>query len=286
MTDPRRPETLVDLDRYPLHDLEGAAGQRLIAQVKSDLADDGAASLPAFLRPEGLALMVAEAEALAPFAYRGPTEVSPYFFNYDLAENEPPDHPTRRMGKRNLSQVAYDLIPPESALYRLYHWELLPVFLSRVLGYDALYRYADPYQSLNISVMGEGGCQQWHFDRGAFVTTLLLQSAEEGGDFEYVPRLRSDENENFAAVARILDGDESRVRRIKMDAGTLNLFQGHYSMHRVSEVKGKRLRLQTILSYNPEPGVTGSLKSSLMHYGPRVAIREGLGLEALRDQFA
>ena len=37
-------------------------------------------------------------------------------------------------------------------------------------------RNLDPYQSLNISVMDEGGCQQWHFDGGNMVTTLLLQA--------------------------------------------------------------------------------------------------------------
>lgn len=276
MTDPRDPVNLVDLDRYPLDRLDSAECQAVIAKIQADLDCDGAASLPGFLRPEAITLVAYEAEALSPLAYQGPTEVSPYFFNYDLASSDSADHPTKRRNKRNLAQVAYDLIPQESALYRLYHWDAVPAFLSRILGYDKLYRTADPYQALNISVMGEGGCQQWHFDTSRFVTTLMAQAPEGGGEFHYVPNLRSDDDEHFDEVSAVLNGDHSRVRKVVIEPGMLNLFKGHYSMHRVTEVTGPRRRLQMILAYSPQPDKMGSLKSSIMHYGPRIGIREGL----------
>ena len=46
------PETLVDLDRYPLNRSEGAAYRLLVEQVRADLAAHGMFTLPAFLRPE------------------------------------------------------------------------------------------------------------------------------------------------------------------------------------------------------------------------------------------
>ena len=266
---------LIDLERYPVHQLESADGVELVESLRADIARDGAAALPGFLHSRALSLMVEEAESLAHLAFPGPSSVSPYFFNYDLAgPHVDESHPTRREGKRNLAQVAYDLIPEQSLLRRLYHSDLITQLVARVQGKKKLFRLADRYQSLNISVMEEGGCQQWHFDRGRLVTTLLLQAAEHGGIFEYVPRLRSETDERFDDVRKVLDGDRAAVRQLDIEPGTLNLFEGHYSMHRVSTVVGKTRRLQTIFAFADTPDCHGNLKSSILHYGPRVSESE------------
>ena len=265
------PLDLIDTDRYPLHALDSERGQALVATIRDELAECGAASLSGFIRRDALEEMVQEARELAPRAFGGPTSVSPYFFNYDIGGPDVDEnHPTRREGKRQLGQVAYDLIPEQSWLARLYHSDLLTGLVARIEKKPTLTRLADRYQSLNISVMEEGGCQQWHFDRGHLVTTLLLQAAQTGGVFEYVHQLRSEDDENFAEVTRVLDGDRTRVREIDIEPGTLNLFRGHYSMHRVTEVQGARQRLQTIFAFADAPETHGNLKSSILHYGPRV----------------
>ncbi len=73
------------------------------------------------------------------------------------------------------------------------------------------------------------------------------------------------------AVRAILQGDRTGVRRVAIEAGTLMLFRGHYSLHRVTEVTGQRDRLQSILGFNARPGAKGSMESNILHYGPRVA---------------
>ena len=103
------------------------------------------------------------------------------------------------------------------------------------------------------------------------VTTLLLQQPEDGGIFEYVPAIRSDDDENFEVVQSVLDGKHEQVRQIRLRAGTLSLFRGHYSLHRVTEVKGSRRRIQAILGYSTQRNWVGSKESSILHYGPRVA---------------
>jgi len=269
----RDPLFLVNLKRYPLTHRGSDEYRRLVSSIKQKLHQHGAASLPEFILPDAIRCMATEANALAPLAYPGPSEATPYFFNYELASSHDPSHPTNRTSKRNLAQVAYDLIPPESALYRLYHWGPLPEFLADVLGYSKLYQMTDLFQSLNISIMEQHGCQQWHFDRGHFVTTLLLQQPEGGGIFEYVPDIREDDDEHFDEVQKILEGERQRVRKINIEAGMLNLFKGHYSIHHVTPVEGKTRRIQTALAYTAEPNRIGNLKSSILHYGPRVAIR-------------
>lgn len=275
-SDPRAPENLVNLEKYPLDDPDSPRAEAVLDRLREGLERDGAVSLPGFLTPEGLSLLADEGNALAPLAYPGPSEASPYFFNYDLITSDDPTHPVRRKNTRRLAQVATDLIPHESGLWRLFQWDAVPAFLAKALGYPKLYPAADRYQSLNISVMGEGGCQQWHFDSSPFVTTLLLQAPESGGDFEYVPNLREDDDEHFDEVRRIMDGETNRIRRIEIQPGMLNLFKGHYSMHRVTPVQGPRRRIQSILAYRDAPDKHGSLKSSILHYGPRVAIKEGM----------
>lgn len=256
-----------------MHRLEKEGGVELVSHVRRQLEGDGACTLLDFVDGEVVHEMAQQAESLVPLAYPGPKEATPYFFNYDLGSDQkvPNDHPLLRKTRRNLAQVAADLIPGRHLLSRLYRSPKMLDFLSRVLG-RPVFRNADPYQSLNISVMEPGGCQQWHFDGGNMVTTLLLQAPEDGGVFEYVPGIRSEENENFDAVKRVLDGGRDGIRQLAVSAGTLTLFRGHYSLHRVTEVRGRRRRLQSILGYTTKPGFKGSVKPSILHYGPRVAM--------------
>lgn len=266
---------MINLERYPLDNLSSARGQEWLDEVRSSLEHDGSCLFPEFVDPEALAQMASQARSVAHLAYSGPTEASPYFFNYRLGEGEdlPESHPLRRKGRRNLAQVAADLIPEDFLLSRLYRSELMLAFLGAVTGLP-VYRNQDPYQSLNISIMGTGGCQQWHFDSGNLVTTLLLQAPESGGIFEYVPAIRSEKNENFEAVRAVLDGNREGVLQNRLQAGTLSLFRGHYSLHRVTPVAGKRQRIQAILGYSNRPDLYGSRESSILHYGPRVAAIE------------
>lgn len=263
---------IINLERYPLNNLDSNEGIEFIGSIRESMQHDGSCTLGEFVSDATRLKMVEQADALAEFAFPGPSEVSPYFFNYRIGEQHKSDdtHPTQRKGRRNLSQVAADLIPPEHLLYQLYRSPLMTDFLGRVLRVP-VYRNQDRYQSLNISVMDSGGCQQWHFDGGNMVTTLLLQAPEEGGDFEYVPNIRTEGNENFDMVRSVLDGESNQVKSLNLKPGTLSLFRGHYSLHRVTETAGSVRRLQAILGYTTQPDFVGSLDSSILHYGPRVA---------------
>jgi hypothetical protein len=268
---------VIDLNRYPIDRLSSAEAKGWLREVRDRLADDGSCVFPQFVHDKALQTLASEASAIAHLAYPGPTEVSPYFFNYKLGQGQQyaDDHPLYRMGKRNLGQIATDLIPESHLLDQLYRHPSMRDFLAEIVS-QPVYLNADPYQSLNISVMNEGGCQQWHFDGSKMVTTLLLQEPEAGGVFEYVPGIRSEDSENFDAVQSVLDGDSDAIRQIKLQAGSLSLFQGHYSIHRVTDVIGNHQRLQAILGYSTEPGYLGKFDSSLLHYGPRIAEIEAI----------
>ena len=92
-------------------------------------------------------------------------------------------------------------------------------------------------------------CIRDSFDGADAVVTLMLQPPLGGGQFEYVPMLRSADNENLEGVRRLLQGDRSGIRSMSGTAGTLALFRGHYSPHRVTTVTGPRPRIIAVLSY-------------------------------------
>ena len=106
--------------------------------------------------------------------------------------------------------------------------------------------------------MIEGEQLQWHFDQTDFVVSLAVQTAESGGEFEVAPRIRSADDERYDEVAAVLAGDRSNVVTLPMTPGTLLIFEGRHSLHRVSPISGTTLRHVGLLAYDTKPGRMGS----------------------------
>lgn len=261
----RSAASLIDLATYPIHDLDGADGQALLERCRSRLARSGVLDLPGFLRPDAIARLAEEAARLEDKAHHYATAHNVYFDPPDDAL--PPDHPRRHMVRTDKGNVPYDLIPSGALLRTLYEWDPVLEFVAAVLGEPRLYRHQDPMAALNINVHGEGQELGWHFDRTDFAITLSLQQCEIGGSFEYVPNLRSADDENYAAVAAILAGGTEGLCRTDAAPGTLTLFRGHHSLHRVTPGTGSRKRLMAALSYVREPNVTFSAYARKLFYG-------------------
>jgi hypothetical protein len=260
---------LIDLERYPIDALDTDTGRRIVTRFADDLGSEGMCRLDGFLRPSAVDALCAEANALASGGSYALKECNAYFTprNPDL----PDDDARNIMTPRCLGMVAGDLISVESGLQSLYRWEPLRRFLSAVLGKGEVYTLADKYQALNISVMPEGPGHNWHFDDPDFVVTLMLQKPDKGGAFECVPGLRTPDDENYHGVREVLLGARDKVRVVPFQPGTLMIFRGHYSLHRVSPVEGKTPRLVAILSYSTKPNYYGSMVANRLVYGDRVA---------------
>jgi hypothetical protein len=252
----RDPTRLVDLDRYPVTHPESDAYRAVVAEARDQLRARGAAELPGFVGPAGVAELVRDAEALAPRAHPSGGQGTAYleFPDFSLPEG----HPRLHFADYRVRAVAYDIVPLHSPLRLLYEWDPLLELVGDVLERGPVFRYADPFGALNLAVMGEGDQLQWHFDQTDFVVSLAIQSAQEGGDFEVVPRIRSAENERYDEVSAVLGGARERVETLPMTPGTLLVFEGRYSLHRVSPVRGNRWRHVGLLAYDTKPGTMGS----------------------------
>lgn len=260
----RSPADLIDAERYPVADPDSPASRALVERCREALAERGACELPGFLRPEATDAMAREAAALAPRAHHHTGAATPYL---EIPTPDWPEgHPRRRFHPYSLAAVAYDQIPAASPLRALYEWDPLMDFFAAALDKPRLHRYADPLGACNVAVMGDGDELEWHFDQTEFVVSIALQDADEGGDFLYVPRIRSPHEENYEAVARLLRG-EIEPQRIPMNPGTLLLFEGEYSIHTVSRCRGATPRLVALLAYDTEPGTCASELLQKARYG-------------------
>ncbi len=250
------PAELVDLERYPLQRPESDAYRRVVDQARRELRDRGAAEIEGFVSPTGVAALVRDADELAARAHTSGGQGTAYLEFPDFSL--PPDHPRLHFADYAVRAVAYDITPLDSPLRLLYEWDPMKDLIEAVLDRGPVFRYADPFGALNLAVMGEGDQLQWHFDQTDFVVSLAIQSAERGGDFEVAPRIRSAQAEHYDDVAAVLAGDRSRVETLPMRPGTLLVFEGRYSLHRVSPIEGSRWRHVGLLAYDTQPGTMGS----------------------------
>ena len=256
---------LLDLDRYPLDKPGSSAWETLVQRCRADLGRDGMFNLESFVRPEALARAVAEVRPVLDtlsFTHKRRHNI---YFRKEIP-GLPADHPALRLTDTVNHTVCADQITGSVPLW-IYEWSQFISFLAATLGKDCLFPMRDPLARANVMAYRDGEALNWHFDRSEFTTTLLLQAPEAGGDFVYRSDLRSNDNPNYDGVARLLAGEDPEVKTLKLAAGTLNVFRGKNTAHKVSTIKGGRERIIAVFSYFDRPGVVFSKDDQIGFYG-------------------
>ncbi|MDP6344695.1 MAG: 2OG-Fe(II) oxygenase [Alphaproteobacteria bacterium] len=256
---------LLDLDRYPLHDLTSAPGRKLVARCREELAAAGMFNLTGFVRPSALEQALTEVTPLLAsdaFTHRRRHNI---YFDDDIADL-PPDHGALRRFDTTNHTVCADQMA-DGLVCRIYEWPPLVDFLAAAMGKPKLYPMADPLARANVLAYRAGEALNWHFDRSEFTTTLLLQAPEGGGGFQYRRDLRSAAEPNYDGVARLLAGADDQLRTLPLAPGTLNVFKGRDTAHRVTPVEGRGERIIAVFSYYETPNVSFSEAERLGFYG-------------------
>ena len=256
---------ILDLDRYPL-DREGSAEwQRLVDQSVAALEADGMFNLEGFLRPGVAEKAVREIQPVMAARSHVHKRMHNIYFKPDIPELAS-DHPALRKVETVSHTVCADQIPG-SVVLAIYEYEPLLRFLAAAMGKTRLHVMQDPLARTNVMAYRAGEALNWHFDRSEFTTTLLLQQSQRGGDLEYRTDLRSDDNPNYDGVARLLEGRDPEAKILRMKPGTLNVFRGKNTAHRVTTVEGERERMIAVFSYYEKPGVMFSAEERVGFYG-------------------
>ena len=261
-----RLKTIVDLDQYPIHNLNLPIIKKLIERCKEELEENSCSTISNFILPQSLEIMRSELEKQLDEVYMSKESINAYLYAKD-DPSLPNDHPKRNFMNRYNGYLNSDCFSKNSEMKYLYETEELLKFISACLGVSPIYRWADPLACHAYNVMKSEGVLPWHFDSCEFTLSLMIQKPEKGGVFEYCPNIREPDNENFKEVKKVLDGDRLRVRRLKLEPGDLQIFKGRHTLHRVTKVEGKKSRYMCIPAYVLDPLRVNTPEHSKAIYG-------------------
>jgi hypothetical protein len=260
-----RIEDFIDLDEFPIHDLTSPKRKALVDNCRRELEKHGCSHVPGFIKDSAIQSMREEANRLMKEARPADDFVNPYLTPDD--PTLPEDHPKRFFENRTSAFINSDLLEPQSLLRKIYDCDVMVHFVADCLNQGPVYRWADPLGRCPYSVMRTGDYFPWHYDGNEFTVSVLVQAAEAGGDFEYVPNLRTPDAENFDEVQKVLQGDRERVRVLQLKEGDLQLFKGRYSMHRVTPTKGETTRIIALPTYVTNPYLVNRPHHAKAFYG-------------------
>ncbi|MCL5779273.1 2OG-Fe(II) oxygenase [Limibaculum sp. FT325] len=256
---------ILDLERYPLDQPQSPGWTDLVERCRRDLDQEGMFNLEGFMRPEAIARALAQIVPVLDTAAFTHNRAHNVYFRKEIP-GLAPDHPALRMFETSNQTICADQIEG-SIPVAVYDWPHMAAFLAATMDKPALYPMDDRIACANVMRYSRGQALNWHFDRSEFTTTLLLQAPQAGGVFEYRNALRSEDDPNYEGVARMLRGEDDQVRSMLASAGTLNVFRGKNTAHRVTPVQGPVDRIIAVFSYYERPGVRFSDEERIGFYG-------------------
>ena len=175
-----RLKTIVDLEKYPIQDLNSPKIKELIKKCKNDLDQFSCSTIPNFILPKSLKIMNTELEKQVDEVYMSKESINPYLHSKDEPSLEK-NHPKRIFSNRYNGYLNSDLFDKDSEMKFLYEQEELLNFVSACVGISPIYRWADPLACHAYNVMIPSGILPWHFDSCEFTLSFMIQKSEKGG---------------------------------------------------------------------------------------------------------
>ncbi|MDH4276709.1 MAG: arpA protein [Acidimicrobiia bacterium] len=258
---------LVDTDRHPLHEPGSAAYRAAVDAARAQLRSDGCAVVKDLIRPEALSILSAEIVARKPTTHFSTQTMNPYFHT-EYNPDYPDHHPVNTFLERSSGFIPGDSWESGCATDVIFRAPELTRFLAACLEIPELHCYADPLAGLTANILDPGQQFTWHFDTNDFAVTVLVDEADEGGLFEYVPNIRNAEDEGFDHIQHVLDGGRNGVVTLDLRPGDLQIFRGRHSLHRVSRVATDSVpRHAAIFAYTEKAGVIGRVVRTRQLFG-------------------
>ena len=259
--------SLVDLDRYPI-DQSGTPGYDATVQAaRRGLRSAGCAVIKDLVRPEALRSLSREIVERKSATYYSQQTINPYFHT-DVNGEFPGHHPVNTFIERSSGFIPGDAWDKGCATDHLFRSPALARFLADCLEITELHCYADPLAGLTANILDPGQQFTWHFDTNEFAVTVLVDEADEGGLFEFVPNIRSDGDKGFDRIQQVLEGGRDGVITLDLRPGDLQIFRGRYSLHAVTRVPARsQPRHAAVFAHSEQPGVIGRVVRTRQLFG-------------------
>ena len=283
----------MNVSKYPwLLDLRStAAAKEEISRAREEFDRTGAVVFHDFITEEFLAECVRDARAQEDAAFTTNDSHNAYLKPVDL-ERFPKGSVYNHEMKTHVASIAFDELPKGSKLAELYRNPILLELVSLILR-KPLYLSEDPLGCCSVNVFRPSYHHSFHFDESEFSTTLMLQEAETEGTglFQYTHPLRdSSEELVLSDAASVIDcyakspntdvgftelkeksgesGDQPpKLHTLDFRPGTLSIFSGSRSLHRVTTVEGHQSRLVAVLTFAGQPGFCNSEAVQKLFWG-------------------
>ena len=252
--------SIVDFEKHPIND------NNYIRKCNALIKKNSLLVLENFLSIDSLEKILKETKSLENKAFYCDQK------HTILLNKQSPDldifDPINQLMTSDKGCVPHDLIGEKSDLNLLYNSNTFKDFLKYILELDQIFPYADNLSSINLNYYQKGQQLGWHFDNASFAITLMIQSAPEGGEFEYISEGR-DSNKNFIdtdIISKIISGSE-KPNKLNANDGTLILFYGRNYLHRVTPVESEIPRILITLNYNEENNVELAENARMTFFG-------------------
>ena len=265
-------QDIVNVDVYRVTDPNAPQRQALIERCRAELKNNLYCAIPDFVTVSALEAMAAEAKSLRGMAYHN-NALRNCYLHRQLDPALKTDHARNLQDRSSTRMIAYDQIAESSPLRAFYQHHAVRSLIAEIVGEGELFDNGDPYQPANYICYQDGDESSWHFDAdNSFTMTLMIQPADQGGEFQMSPHTRTDSDQNYDHVAQVLSGQrDDTVVAIGREPGALCIFKGCNSLHRVTPVHGDTLRVMGVFVYEFSPGLVGDAEVNATIYGPRVA---------------
>lgn len=274
MTREYRVDDLVDFTIYPLDCPESKQYKKALENARAQLKEDGCAIFRNLLRPTAVRIISQEIVARKSTTHFSTSSMNPYFHSTHNPDY-PDHHPVNTFIERSSGFIPGDSWDSSLAIDVLFRSEALTQFIRDALETKAVFCYADPLAGLTANILDPGQQFAWHFDTNDFAVTAMIDEADDGGLFEYVPMTRTPDDESFEKIQQVLDGDRTMVKTLDLRAGDLQIFRGRHSLHRVTRVPtSSKPRHAAIFAYTAEPGVIGRVERTRQLFGRVLAAHE------------
>ena len=258
---------VIDLDRYPIDQPGSDAYRAVVGAARSGLRADGCAVIKDLVRPGALEQLGREIWERKDTTHFSTEVINPYF-HFHHNDEWPDRHPMNTFLERSSGFIPGDSWEETTTMRQLFEHDDLARFLADCLEIDELHPYADPLAGLTANILDPGQQFTWHFDTNEFAVTVLVEEADSGGLFEYVPNIRSEGDEGFEHIQEILEGGRRGVHTLDLRPGDMQIFRGRYSLHAVSRVaKDSKPRHAAIFAYTEQAGVIGRVERTEQLFG-------------------
>jgi len=254
-------DKIVNLQDYPL-----IKSKNFIQSCNDKLTKESVLQLNNFLNEQALLGLQEEAKKLHEKAY-----YCSQFHTILLNKKNPKipkNDPCNIEVKSDKGCVPHDLIPPHSLLNGLYNSIEFRNFLTKILDVKNIYPYKDNLSSINYNYYEKHQQLGWHFDNASFAITLMIDSPDKGGIFQYVNKGR-DYQKNIIDKKLISKVMNKKItpKELKVQPGTLILFYGRNYLHRVTPIESDKGRILVTLNYNLEEDIELSENARKTFFG-------------------